>query len=52
MIASALKEGRLKTVLDQYTLMTTGLYAVYPYSKLVPTKVRAFIDFITESWSN
>jgi len=52
MVASALKEGRLVTVLDQYTPMTTGLYVAYPYSKLVSTKVRAFVDYITESWSN
>jgi len=52
MIVSALEEGRLETVLDQYTPMTTGLYAVYPYSKLVSTKVRAFVDFIAESWSS
>ena len=52
MIVSALKEGRLETVLDQYTPMTTGLYVVYPHSKLVSAKVRAFIDFIAESWSN
>ena len=52
MVASALKEGRLETVLDQYTPITTGLYAVYPYSKLVSAKVRAFVDFIAESWSN
>lgn len=52
MIAEALKEGTLETVLDQYTPMTTGLYIIYPQSKLVSTKVRAFVDFITESWSN
>jgi len=52
MIASTLEEGRLETILDDYTPMSTGLYAVYPYSKLVSTKVRAFVDFITESWSN
>ena len=52
MIVSALEEGRLETVLNQYTPVTTGLYAVYPYSKLVSTKVRAFVDFIAESWSN
>ncbi|MCW8930101.1 MAG: substrate binding domain-containing protein, partial [Gammaproteobacteria bacterium] len=28
MIASALEEGRLETILDRYTLVTTGLYAV------------------------
>ena len=52
MISSAVKEGRLKTVLDDYTPVTTGLYAVYPYSKLVSRKVRAFIDFIAGSWSD
>ena len=52
MIASALKEGRLETVLDRYTPMTSGLYLVYPYSKLVSTKVRAFVDFIAELWGN
>jgi DNA-binding transcriptional LysR family regulator len=52
MIVRALEDGRLETILDQYTPVTTGLYAVYPYSKFVSTKVRAFVDFITESWSN
>ena len=51
MIASALEEGRLETVLDQYTPMTTGLYVVYPKSKLVSAKVRAFVDFIANLWS-
>ena len=52
MIVNALKEGRLETVLDDYTPMTTGLYVVYPHSKLVSAKVRAFVDFIAESWGN
>ena len=52
MIAGALEEGRLETVLDDYAPMTTGLYAVYPYSKLVSTKVRAFVDYIAASWSD
>jgi len=52
MVAKTLEEGRLETILDQYTLTTTGLYAVYPYSKLVSTKVRAFVDFMVESWSS
>ena len=52
MVASALKEGQLEAVLNKYMLVTTGLYVVYPYSKFVSTKVRAFVDFIAESWSN
>ena len=51
MIARALEEGQLETILDDYTVVTTGLYAVYPYSKLVSTKVRAFVDFIAASWN-
>ena len=52
MIASALEDGRLETILDDYTPVTTGLYAVYPYSKLVSTKVRAFVDHIAGTWSD
>ena len=51
MVINALKEGRLKTVLDDYTPTTSGLYAVYPYSELVSTKVRAFVDYLAETWS-
>jgi len=50
MVASALKKGQLKTVLDDYTSAMPGLYAVYPYSKLVSTKVRAFVDFLVDAW--
>ena len=52
MVANALKEGRLETVLDDFTPAATGLYAVYPYSKLVSTKVRAFVDYLVETWSD
>ncbi|MET0100983.1 MAG: LysR family transcriptional regulator [Sedimenticola sp.] len=50
MVASAIKEGRLKTVLGDYAPATSGLYAVYPYSKLVSKKVRAFVDYLFEEW--
>lgn len=50
MVSSALQEGRLETVLDDYTPTKTGLYAVYPHSKLVSKKVRAFIDYLAETW--
>jgi DNA-binding transcriptional LysR family regulator len=52
MVASALKEGLLETVLDEYTPATTALYAVYPYSKLVSKKVRAFVDYLVEAWGD
>lgn len=52
MVAKDIKEERLVTVLDDYMPDTTGLYAVYPYSKLVSTKVRAFVDYLIEYWGN
>jgi len=52
MVADALKKGQLETVLDDYTLTTTGLYAVYPYSKLVSSKVRAFVDYLAKRWGD
>ena len=50
MVAKALKDGSLKSVLDDYSTTTTGLYAVYPHSKLVSKNVRAFVDYLVEKW--
>lgn len=50
MVASALKDQRLEQVLESYALSSTGLFAVYPYSKLVSRKVRVFIDYLQEAW--
>jgi len=52
MVNSAIKEGRLRTVLDDYAQPATGLYAVYPYSKLVSIKVRGFVDHLVEAWGD
>lgn len=52
MVANALSNGRLVTVLDDYCHDATGLYAIYPYSKLVSSKVRAFVDYLVQQWSN
>ena len=51
MVSSALEHGRLQTVLDDYMPARTGLYAVYPQSKLVSKKVRVFVDYLAEKWS-
>jgi DNA-binding transcriptional LysR family regulator len=51
MLRNVLKQGRLETVLDAFMPIETGLYAVYPYSKLVSKKVRVFVDFLAETWS-
>lgn len=52
MVANALSNGQLVTVLDDYCHTETGLYAVYPYSKLVSSKVRAFVDYLVQQWAD
>lgn len=41
-----LAEGRLRTVLDDWTTVETTVYAVYPSRRHVPAKLRAFLDFV------
>ena len=50
MLADAIEAGQLEAVLEAYSRPATGLYAVYPYSKLVSSKVRAFVDHLVETW--
>jgi DNA-binding transcriptional LysR family regulator len=38
-------EGRLEIVLDRYEIDPKPVSVVYPQSRLVPLKVRAFVDF-------
>lgn len=45
----ALADGSIRQVLEGYTLPTQELHAVFPSPKLVPSKVRTFIDFLQES---
>jgi len=43
-----LRSGRLQTVLADYPIHATGIYAVMPQRRLVPPRVRAFVDFLAE----
>lgn len=44
-----LRSGKLVQVLTEYPLVSdTAIWAVYPSSRLLAPKVRAFIDFFTE----
>ncbi|HVY07434.1 MAG TPA: LysR family transcriptional regulator [Burkholderiales bacterium] len=48
MAAADLETGRLVRVLANWTLPRGGVHAVYPPSRHVPAKVRAFIDLFRE----
>lgn len=43
-----LRAGRLQVLLPDYPLAATGIHAVMPQRRLVPPRVRAFVDFLAE----
>jgi DNA-binding transcriptional LysR family regulator len=46
--AGAIKAGRLKIVLQKFEQPPLPIHIVYPTSRLLSAKVRAFIDLVTE----
>jgi DNA-binding transcriptional LysR family regulator len=46
--AAALKAGRLRMVLQKFEQPPLPIHIVYPTSRLLSAKVRAFIDLVTE----
>lgn len=52
MVLNALQAGQLNTILDEFISTETGLFAVYPYSKLVSSKVRVFVDYLVNAWGD
>jgi DNA-binding transcriptional LysR family regulator len=51
-VGADLRAGRLVQVLPDYPLADTGIYAVMPQRRLVPPRVRAFVDFLAERFGN
>jgi len=47
--AEGLKRGRLKIVLAKYEQPALPIHVVYPTSRLLSAKVRAFIDLVVET---
>lgn len=45
-VSQALRKGELETALEAYSSEPLGVYAVYPSSRNLSPKVRAFIDFL------
>lgn len=43
-----LRAGRLQIVLPDYTIPETGIYAVMPQRRLMPPRVRAFVEFLSQ----
>lgn len=51
-VSADLRAGRLVPVLPDYPLADTGIYAVMPQRRLVPPRVRAFVDFLAERFGD
>ena len=45
-LAEDLRSGRLRQVLAHHRLADSGIYALMPQRRLVPLRVRAFVDFL------
>jgi DNA-binding transcriptional LysR family regulator len=47
-VVDDLRAGRLKQVLPQYRIAESGIWALMPQRRLVPLRVRVFVDFLAE----
>lgn len=46
-VGDAIKAGKLSVILREFAPEPLGLYAVYPHRKLLATKLKVFIEFIS-----
>ena len=51
-VCEDLRNGRLKQVLPHYRIADSGIYALMPQRRLVPLRVRAFVDFLAEKFGD
>jgi len=51
-VSEEVKRGRLATVLDDFAIPGNNIYAVYPERRLLPAKVKFFIDFLRRTFGD
>jgi DNA-binding transcriptional LysR family regulator len=51
-VSEEVKRGRLITVLDEFAVPGNNIYAVYPERRLLPAKVKFFIDFLRKTFGD
>ena len=51
-VSEEVKRGRLVTVLDSYAFPGNNIYAVYPERRLLPAKVKFFIEFLRKTFGD
>ena len=51
-VSEEIKKGRLVSVLDEHAVPGNNVYAVYPERRLLPAKVKFFIDFLKSTFGD
>ena len=51
-VSEEVKRGRLATVLDDFAFPGNNIYAVYPERRLLPAKVKFFIEFLRKQFGD
>ena len=51
-VSEEVKRGRLATVLDEFAVPGNNVYAVYPERRLLPAKVKLFIEFLRKTFGH
>jgi len=51
-VSDDIKRGRLVPVLDDYAVPGNNIYAVFPERRLLPAKVRFFIDYLKKAFGD
>ena len=50
-VAKYLESGRLRRILPEFTMPSADLYAYYPSKQNLPARVRAFVDYLVERFT-
>jgi DNA-binding transcriptional LysR family regulator len=51
-VSEEIKRGRLVEVLEEYAVPGNNIYAVYPERRLLPAKVKLFIEFLRKTFGD
>lgn len=51
-VGEDLRTGRLRSVLDEFAAPDNAIYAVFAQRRLLPLRVRVFVDFLKNTYSN
>jgi DNA-binding transcriptional LysR family regulator len=51
-VSEEIKRGRLASALDEFAVPGNNIYAVYPERRLLPAKVKLFIEFLRKAFGD